>query len=220
MVAQQSPTQAAGFAVARNRAADPPGLIAQQSPAQAHRRGNLDRVSSTPQLAARQSSGRTTRSRRRSDRKPARQLALGIAPAEKSESALPDLPNRTESAAKDSLPTTASGEQSPSSSEHVATARKRNDSSASKTKARRQRVAKSSAARSAPPFVWVAPARFLGTTPAGNWVLRLPSGETVITPPLPNVDDAPVISHRRVRRVARPIPLEDEPPVVVLPPGF
>jgi len=37
---------------------------------------------------------------------------------------------------------------------------------------------------------------------------------------VPNIDDAPVISHRRVRRVARPIPLEDEPPVIVLPPDF
>jgi len=42
----------------------------------------------------------------------------------------------------------------------------------------------------------------------------------VVAPPVPNVDDAPVISHRRVRPVARPIPLEDEPPVIVLPPGF
>src|SRR5205823_2620931 len=104
---------------------------------------------------------------------------------------------------------------------HVATAKKPNDSNASKTRARRQRVAKSSAHGPLPPLrVGSAPARFVGTTPSGNWVLQLPSGETIITPPLPNVDDAPVISHRRVRRVARPIPLEDEPPVVVLPPDF
>ncbi|HLC12036.1 MAG TPA: hypothetical protein VJK31_02170, partial [Chthoniobacterales bacterium] len=87
--------------------------------------------------------------------------------------------------------------------------------------ARRQRVAKSSAHGPLPPLrVGSVPARLVGTTPSGNWVLRLPSGETIITPPLPNVDDAPVISNRRVRRVLRPIPLEDEPPVVVLPPGF
>ena len=146
----------------------------------------------------------------------------GSPPAEKSESALPDLPNRTELAAKDSLATTTSGDEPrPNSSGHVATARKRNDSNASKTKGRRQRLAKSSAHRPLPPLrVGSASARVVGTTPSGNWVLRLPSGETIVTPPLPNVDDAPVISHRRVRRVARPIPLEDEPPVIVLPPGF
>ena len=138
-------------------------------------------------------------------------------PAEKS-----DLPDRIATAAKDSLSTTAAGnEQPPSSSEQVATARKRDDSSASKTKSRRQRLAKSSAARSRPPLrVGSRSARVLGTTSAGNLVLLLPSGRTVVTPPVPNIDDAPVISHRPVRRVPRPIPLEDEPPVVVLPPGF
>jgi hypothetical protein len=60
----------------------------------------------------------------------------------------------------------------------------------------------------------------VGTTPNGLWILRLPSGETIVTPPAPNIDDAPVISHRRVRRVLRPIPLGDEPPVIVLPPDF
>jgi hypothetical protein len=37
---------------------------------------------------------------------------------------------------------------------------------------------------------------------------------------VPNPDDAPVISHRRVRRVLRPIPLDDDAPVIVLPPQF
>jgi len=140
---------------------------------------------------------------------------------EKNESAPPDLPNRTELAAKDSVATTASGDKPSSSPAHVAAASKRNDSNATKTKARRQRLAKSSAHGPLPPLrVGSAPARFVGTTHGGNWVLQLPSGETIVTPPLPNVDDAPVISHRRVRRVPRPIPLEDEPPVVVLPPDF
>jgi serine/threonine protein kinase len=62
----------------------------------------------------------------------------------------------------------------------------------------------------------------VGTTAEGNWILRLPSGETVITPPAPDMaDDAPVISHRRVRKVKTPpsdLPPDNRPPVVVLPP--
>ena len=66
-------------------------------------------------------------------------------------------------------------------------------------------------------------AQFVRTTDDGKWVLRLPSGETVVTPPLPrtNVSDAPVISHRKVRKVqAAPqtVPADDRSPVVVLPP--
>ena len=82
-------------------------------------------------------------------------------------------------------------------------------------------LARSSARRPLPTLhVGSASARVVGPTPGGNWVLRLPSGETIVTPPVPSVDDAPVISHRRVRPVVRPIPLEDEPPVIVLPPNF
>ena len=225
LVADQSSTHAALASPSPviNQAADPPGLIAQQSPAQAaSSRPTVDKVSSSSQLTA-------NNNRMAAPPVPAEgpsetsqaPASGGSPPAEKSESALPDLPNRTELAAKDSLATTASGDEPPNSSGHVATAKKRNDSNASKTKARRQRVAKSSAHGPLPPLrVGSAPARLVGPTPSGNWVLRLPSGETIITPPLPNVDDAPVISNRRVRRVLRPIPLEDEPPVVVLPPGF
>jgi hypothetical protein len=129
------------------------------------------------------------------------------------------LPDRTAMAAKDSVPTAAVANEPPNSSERVATTRKREDSSASKTKARRHGVAKS--ARPLPPLrVGSESARVVRTTSNGNWVLRLPSGETIVTPPVPNIDDAPVISHRRVRRVLRPIPLQDEPPVMVLPPDF
>jgi serine/threonine-protein kinase len=225
LVADQSSTHAALASPSPviNQAADPPGLIAQQSLAQAaSSRPTVDKVSSSSQLTA-------NNNRMAAPPVPAEgpsetsqaPASGGSPPAEKSESALPDLPNRTELAAKDSLATTASGDEPPNSSGHVATAKKRNDSNASKTRARRQRVAKSSAHGPLPPLrVGSAPARLVGTTPSGNWVLRLPSGETIITPPLPNVDDAPVISNRRVRRVLRPIPLEDEPPVVVLPPGF
>jgi hypothetical protein len=129
------------------------------------------------------------------------------------------LPDRTAMAAKDSVPTTAAANEPPNSSERVATTRRRDDSSAAKTNARRHRLAKS--VRPLPPLrVGSESARVIGTTSNGNWVLRLPSGETIVTPPVPNVDDAPVISHRRVRRVQRPIPLEDEAPVTVLPPNF
>jgi serine/threonine protein kinase len=225
LVADQSSTHAALASPSPviNQAADPAGLIAQQSPAQAaSSRPTVDKVSSSPQLTA-------NNNRMAAPPVPAEgpsetsqaPASGGSPPAEKSESARPDLPNGTESAVKDSLPTTASGDEPSSSPAHAAAASKRNDSNASKTKARRQRVAKSSAHGPLPPLrVGSVPARFVGTTSSGNWVLRLPSGETIITAPLPNVDDVPVISNRRVRRVARPIPLEDEPPVVVLPPGF
>src|SRR5207237_8594594 len=74
-------------------------------------------------------------------------------PAEKNESAPPDLPNRTELAAKYSLATTTSGNEPPDSSGHVATtAGKRNDSNASNTKARSQRLAKSYVRGPLPPL--------------------------------------------------------------------
>jgi hypothetical protein len=50
--------------------------------------------------------------------------------------------------------------------------------------------------------------------------LRLPSGETVIAPPVPNFEDAPIVTPRHIRRVERPPWVEDEPPIVVLPPGY
>ena len=214
-----------------NQVAEHPRLVAQQSPKQAASPGPMaENVSSSPQSPQLAANNRMaeppvpaegpSETKEASETKQA-PVSSESPPAEKNQSAPPDLPNRTELAAKDSLATTASGDEPPNFSGHVATAKKPNDSNASKTRARRQRVAKSSAHGPLPPLrVGSAPARFVGTTPSGNWVLQLPSGETIITPPLPNVDDAPVISHRRVRRVARPIPLEDEPPVVVLPPDF
>ena len=214
-----------------NQVAEQPGLVAQQSPNQAASPAptaeNVSSSPQSPQLAANNRMAEPpvpaegpSETKQVSETKQA-PVSSESPPAEKNQSAPPDLPNRTELAAKDSLATTASGDEPPNSSGHVATAKKRNDSNASKTKARRQRVAKSSAHGPLPPLrVGSVPARFVGTTPSGNWVLRLPSGETIITPPLPTVDDAPVISNRRVRRVARPIPLDDEPPVVVLPPNF
>jgi len=214
-----------------NQVAEHPRLVAQQSPKQAVSPAPMaENVSSSPQSPQLAANNRMaeppvpaegpSETKEASETKQA-PVSSESPPAEKNQSAPPDLPNRTELAAKDSLATTASGDEPPNFSGHVATAKKPNDSNASKTRARRQRVAKSSAHGPLPPLrVGSAPARFVGTTPSGNWVLQLPSGETIITPPLPNVDDAPVISHRRVRRVARPIPLEDEPPVVVLPPDF
>jgi serine/threonine protein kinase len=208
-----------------NKVADQPGLVAQQSPKQAASPApTADNVSSSPQLPQLAANNRMAEppvpAEGPSETKQA-PISSESPPAEKNEPAPSDLPNRTELAAKDPLATTASGDEPSSSPAHAAAASKRSDSNASKTKSRRQRVAKSSAHGPLPPLrVGSAPARFVGTTPNGNWVLRLPSGETIITPPLPNVNDAPVISNRRVRRVLRPIPLEDEPPVVVLPPGF
>jgi serine/threonine protein kinase len=63
-------------------------------------------------------------------------------------------------------------------------------------------------------------ARLVGTTDEGKWILRLPSGQTIVTPPVPDTNDAPVISHRRVRKVRIPpraVPAGG-PPVLVLPP--
>ena len=140
-------------------------------------------------------------------------------PVEKSESPPADMPDRTATAANDSLPTATPPSQSPDSPERVVS-RKRADSTVSKTRSQRKRTAKSSARPLPPLHVGAESARVVGTTSGGNWVLRLPSGETIVTPPVPNPDDAPVISHRRVRRVLRPIPLEDESPVIVLPPNF
>ena len=206
-----------------NQVAEQPGLVARQSPTQAASPvPTADNISSSPQVAANNRMAEPPAPAEGPSETSQAPVISESPPAEKNESAPSDLPNRTELAVKDPLATTASGDEpGPNSSGHVATASKRSDSNASKTKGRRQRLAKSSARRSLPPLhVGSAPVRFVGTTPSGNWVLRLPSGETIVTPPLPNMDDAPVISHRRVRRVARPIPLEDEPPVIVLPPDF
>jgi hypothetical protein len=98
---------------------------------------------------------------------------------------------------------------------------KRDDSRASKRKSRHQRVASSSVPRPLAPLrVRSESARVVGTTANGNWVLRLPSGETVIAPPVPNLEDAPIVTPRHIRRVERPPWVEDEPPIVVLPPGY
>jgi serine/threonine protein kinase len=208
--------------------AEQPGLVAQQSPKQAASPApTAENVSSSPQSP--QSPRLAANNRMAEPPIPAegpsatsQALVSSESPSpEKNESAPPDLPNRTELAAKDSLATTTSGGEPSSSPALAAAASRGSESNASKTKVRRQRVTKSSARRPLPPLhVGSASARFVGITPSGNWILRLPSGETIVTPPLPDIDDAPVISHRRVRRVVRPIPLEDEPPVVVLPPGF
>ena len=207
-----------------NQVAEPPGLVAQQSPTQAASPApapTANNVSSSPQLAANNRMAEPPIPAEGPSATSQAPVSLEPPPAEKNESAPPDLPNRTELAAKDSLATTASGDEPSSSPAHAAAASKRSESNASKTKVRRQRVAKSSARRPLPPLhVGSASARLVGITPSGNWVLRLPSGETIVTPPVPDIDDAPVLSHRPVRRVLRPIPLEDEPPVVVLPPGF
>jgi len=207
-----------------NQIAEPSGLVAQQSPTQAASPAptpTANNVSSPPQLAANNRMAEPPIPAEGPSATSQAPVSSESPPAEKNESAPTDLPNRTELAVKDSVATTASGDKPSSSPAHAGAASKRSDSNASTTKGRRQRVAKSSARRPLPPLhVGSAPARLVGTTPNGNWVLRLPSGETIVTPPAPDLEDALVISHRRVRRMLRPIPLEDEPPVIVLPPDF
>jgi serine/threonine protein kinase len=64
-------------------------------------------------------------------------------------------------------------------------------------------------------------AEFVGVTQDGNWILQLPNGRTIVTPPVPNPDEAPIEKHRRVRRVVAPpreVPFDQRPPVIVLPP--
>ena len=71
---------------------------------------------------------------------------------------------------------------------------------------------------STPPLrVGSMPAEFIGTTEDGSWILQLPNGKTVVTPPAPNPEDVPIERHRHVRRVRRAIPLDQQPPVVALP---
>jgi serine/threonine protein kinase len=135
-------------------------------------------------------------------------------PVEKSEPPPSDVPDKAGTAATDSSPAAAEKAKPSSSSENV---RKRHDAGASKRKSRRQRVARSSIPHRMAPL---RSARVIGTTASGNLVLRLPSGETVIAPPVPNLEDAPIVTPRQIRRVERPIPVEDEPPIVVLPPGY
>ena len=64
-------------------------------------------------------------------------------------------------------------------------------------------------------------AEFVGVTEDGSWILQLPNGRTVVTPPVPNPDEVPIEKHRRVRRVVSPpreVPFDQRPPVVALPP--
>jgi serine/threonine protein kinase len=142
--------------------------------------------------------------------------AEALPPAEKSEPPPSDVPNNAGTA--DSSSTAAEKAKPSTSSENV---KKRDDLRASKRKSRRQRVARSSVPHPLAPLrVGPESARVVGTTPNGNWVLRLPSGETVIAPPVPNLEDAPIVTPRHIRRVERPPWMEDEPPIVVLPPGY
>src|SRR6266550_1522881 len=175
LVAEQSSTQAALASPSPviNQAADQPGLIARQSPAQAaSSRPTVDKVSSSSQLTANNRMAAPPVPAEGPSETSEAPASGGSPPAEKSDSTRPDLPKGTESAAKDSLPTTTSGDEPPNSSGHVAAARKGNDSDASKTKGRRQHLARSSARRPLPPLhVGSASARVLGTTPAGNLIL-------------------------------------------------
>ena len=125
-----------------------------------------------------------------------------------------DVPDSAQAPARDLSSAAADKTKAPSHSENV---RKANDSRGSKRKSRRERVAKSTRPL-APLRVGSESARLVGTTGNGNWVLRLRSGERVIAPPLPNLEDAPIVTPRHIRRVERPVSMEDEPPITVLPP--
>ncbi len=206
-----------------NQAAEQSGLVSQQSPTQTASPPTTsvtaDKLPSSPQLAANNRMAEPPVPAEGPSETSQAPISAEPPPAGKSESPADDLPDRTATAAKDSVPAVAAASEPPNSPDRVASTRKRDDASVSKTKARRHRLAKS--ARPLPTLrVGSEPARVVGTTPNGLWILRLPSGETIVTPPAPNIDDAPVISHRRVRRVMRPIPLDDDAPVIVLPPQF
>lgn len=148
--------------------------------------------------------------------------ADALPPAEKSEPLPIDASNNPATAATDSSSLGAEKAKPQSSSENATKGddSKHTDSPASKQKSQRQRVAKSSSPHPRAPLrVGGKSARVVGTTPRGNWILRLPSGETIIAPPVPDLEDAPIVTPRRVRRVERPT-MEDEPPIMVLPPGY
>ena len=228
LVSQQSPTQTASppaTSLTADKLSSSPQLAANnrmaEPPVPAEGPSNTSQAPSTAELPPAEKSesppvdlpNRTATETKDSETSQAA-ISAEPPPAEKG-----DLPDRTAVAAKESSPTPTAADDQPSSSERSASNRKRDDSSLSKTKDRRRRLAKS--ARRPPPLrVGSESARVLGTTPAGNLILRLPSGRTVVTPPVPDIEDAPVISRRPIRRVLRPIPLGDEPPVIVLPPNF
>jgi serine/threonine protein kinase len=216
--------------VAPAAAAQPP-IVAQQSIAPPAMRADspegagsaspsADTVSSSTQLA---DNNRIAEPPRAPAEGPSEsdQSLIGSEPqpsAEKSESSSSpsDVPTNVEPPKTDSSSTAAEKANRQNSSENV---KNRNDSRASKRKSRHQRIARSSVPHARAPLrVGSESARFVGTTPRGNWVLRLPSGETVIAPPVPDLADAPVVTPRHIRRVERPVPLQDESPIVVLPP--
>jgi serine/threonine-protein kinase len=182
---------------------------------------NVDKTSASPQL--------TVNNRMAEPPTPAEgpsqtnQAALGAEspPAEKTESPPANMPDRAGITANESSSAATPAEEPPKSSEQ-AVSKKRDASTASKTKtkSRRQRVTKSSTVRRFPLRVGSESARVVGTTPNGNWILRLRSGETVIAPPVPDLEDAPIVTPRHIRRVERTPWLEDEPPIVVLPPNY
>jgi serine/threonine protein kinase len=96
-----------------------------------------------------------------------------------------------------------------------ATASKRNANNS-----RRQRLA-GDRRRSLPQMrVGSMRAEFVGTTEDGSWILQLPNGKTVVTPPVPNPEDVPIEKPRRVRRAViapHDTPVDQRPPVVVVP---
>ena len=101
-------------------------------------------------------------------------------------------------------------------------AESKGSASRKKTKSSRDQRVASSRHRPLPQMrVGSMRAEFVGTTQDGSWILQLPNGKTVVTPPIPNINDVPVEHHRVRRAVPVPraeVPPDQRPPVVVLPP--
>src|SRR5213082_2747721 len=128
-----------------NQVAEHPRLVAQQSPTQTASPPapsvTEDKLSSSPQLAA---NNRMAEPPVPADGPPETSpapISAELPPPEKSESPPADLPDRTAMAAKDSVPTTTAANEPANSSDRVAAASKRDNSSAAKTKTRRPRLA-------------------------------------------------------------------------------
>ena len=182
---------------------------------------NVDKSSAPPQLAVNNRMAEPPTPAEGPSQTNQGALGAESASAEKTESPPANMPDRAAITANEPSSAATPADEPPRSSEH-AVSKKPDAFTASKTttKSRHQRVAKSSTARYLPPIrVGSKSARVVGTTRNGNWVLRLPSGETVIAPPVPNLEDTPIVTPRHIRRVERPW-MEDEPPIEVLPPGY
>src|SRR5437764_3478045 len=126
-----------------NQAAEQSGLVAQQSqqsPTQTvsppATSVTEDKLSSSPQLAANNRMAEPPVPADGPSETSQAPISAELPPPEKSESPPGDLPDRTAMAAKDSVPTTTAANEPANSSDRVAAASKRDNSSAAKTNTR------------------------------------------------------------------------------------